>query len=92
MIRSPRFTEKVSSTWSEPFATVVRTAVTVRAIPTQFLAWSRSPRSPLAVTATKMGEVAPRTPALSAEVWRRPRYQRVVLPTRPVRPRTMKAR
>src|SRR6267378_7275172 len=90
--RSPLLNARVRSVSSEPLATVIRTAATVSAMPSQFGGPSRSPRRSAAVRATKIGEAAPRIPAFSAVVYLSPQYQSVVLPTSPVNPRTTKAR
>ena len=91
MIRSPRFIVSVSSTPSDPLATVISTASTVSAMPSQLPRPRRSPNSSAEATETKIGAAAPRMPALSAVVYCRPQYQSVVLVTRPVPPRIAKA-
>ena len=92
MTRSPRLTARVRSVSSDPFATVTRTAATVRAMPSQLSGPSRSPSSSAAVRATKIGEAAPRMPAFRAVVCLSPQYQSDVFPTRPVSPWTTKVR
>ena len=90
-MRSPRFTASSSSTARDPLATVTTTAVTVRAMPTQVRVRSRSPSRTAAPRATKMGEAAPRMPALRAVVHLSPQYHVVVFSTRPVEPRIANA-
>ena len=92
MIRSPRFIVSVSSTPSDPLATVIEHGQHGEADAQPVARFSAGRRSSSAeATETKIGAAAPRIPALSAVVYCRPQYQSVVLVTRPVPPRTAKA-
>jgi hypothetical protein len=90
MMTSPRFTDSVRSTSSEPWDTVSSTATTVSPTPITLRRDSGSWSQAALARATITGAAAPMIPALTGLVERTPQYHAVVLPTRPASERVTK--